>query len=272
MKCRICKNQVIYIFNALVINKYDVKYYQCVNCRFIQTESPYWLKEAYQSAITKLDIGLINRNIEFSNVFESIFISGIFNPDGRFLDFGGGYGMFVRLMRDKGFDYYRYDIYCQNLFAEFFDYSDLATHQKFDALTAFEVFEHLENPQDGVSEMLSFSDILIFSTELQPTGKLNPDTWWYFVPETGQHVSFYSIESLEEIAKINALYLYSNNRNLHILSKTKLKLNPFKLEVKRNYINILIKTIDKYFNQNERSRRKSLLMADFEYIKNNLLG
>ena len=54
--------------------------------------------------------------------------------------------MFVRIMRDKGFNFYRQDIHCQNLFAKHFDISNIKITEKFDLLTAIEVFEHLEDP------------------------------------------------------------------------------------------------------------------------------
>jgi len=37
------------------------------------------------------------------------------NPDGIFLDYAAGYGLFVRLMRDAGYNFRWSDLYCQNL-------------------------------------------------------------------------------------------------------------------------------------------------------------
>ncbi len=58
MISKITAGQTKLLFTAKVLGKYDVQYYQCVITGFIQTEEPYWLEEAYSSAITKLDIGL----------------------------------------------------------------------------------------------------------------------------------------------------------------------------------------------------------------------
>jgi hypothetical protein len=52
------------------------------------------------------------------------------------------------MMRDKGFNFYLHDTFCNNLFAKHFDISDLPNYNSFDLLTAFEVFEYLENPID----------------------------------------------------------------------------------------------------------------------------
>ena len=76
----------------------------------------------------------------------------------RFLDYGGGYGLFVRMMRDRGFDFYRQDIHCENILADQFDLMDLPAGSKFAMLTAIEVFEHLQDPVAELGYMLQLSD------------------------------------------------------------------------------------------------------------------
>lgn len=267
MNCKICNNLSQTVFVKTVLKKHEVRYYKCTRCNFIQTEKPYWLNEAYQSAITQLDIGLVSRNLYYAEIIEEWFLRGFLNADGKFLDFAGGYGLFVRLMRDRGFDYYRQDLFCENIFAEHFDLNNLPQNQYFEAITAFEVFEHLEDPIDELRKMISYSDIIIFSTELQPSTDQEIGSWWYLTPETGQHISLYSYASLEELAKLEKLYLYSNKRNLHILSKHKLSLNPFK-KPKSNLIAMLNKKLG--FAKNIKLKRESLLDKDFHYIKNNM--
>ncbi|PKP59337.1 MAG: class I SAM-dependent methyltransferase [Candidatus Altiarchaeales archaeon HGW-Altiarchaeales-1] len=192
MTCKICNSDTNEVFEAKILNSYNVKYYKCKHCGFIQTEKPYWLNEAYSSAISSLDVGLVSRNLSFVPITASI-IEKYFKVNGKFLDYGGGTGLFVRLMRDKGFDFYRQDIYCENLFAQNFDINDLDDKKiKFELLTAFEVFEHLKDPLIEIEKMFKLSDSILFSTELQPLENVTPDNWWYFVPETGQHISFYS--------------------------------------------------------------------------------
>lgn len=53
--CKICGNKTSYIFQAKVLGKYDVKYFHCSTCGYIQTEEPYWLDEAYSESISALD-------------------------------------------------------------------------------------------------------------------------------------------------------------------------------------------------------------------------
>ncbi|HET9907228.1 MAG TPA: class I SAM-dependent methyltransferase, partial [Anaerolineales bacterium] len=139
-----------------------------------------------------------------------------YSPDATFLDYGGGNGMFVRMMRDKGFNYYWYDKFASNQFAAGFEASQ---EQKFSLITAFEVFEHLLQPLEAVDEMLRYSDAFIFSTRLLPRWKIMPSEWWYFTLDTGQHVSLYSRDSLKVIAQKFNLNFSSNGISLHVLSK-----------------------------------------------------
>ncbi|NCC71212.1 methyltransferase domain-containing protein, partial [bacterium] len=225
MKCKICQHNLEPLFNDNVLNKYSIQYYQCPNCEFIQTEKPYWLEEAYQNAITDLDLGLVSRNIEFSNRIYQI-ISNSLNYKKVFLDYAGGYGLFVRLMRDKGLDFYHYDKYCQNILATNYDLDKLKIKNKFQAVTALEFFEHLENPLTEIKKILTFSDTIIFSTELIPKKIITyADDWWYFSQETGQHIAFYSQKTFQFIAKLFKVNYY-NQDNLHIFSHKSLN-NPF---------------------------------------------
>ena len=190
MGCNVCGMPNVSFGNARMLQKYDVEYLRCTSCGFIETEKPYWLNEAYSSPIAKSDIGLVARNLSLSRVASSI-ICSLFNPDGRFVDYGGGYGLFVRLMRDLGLDFYRYDKFCENLFAAPFDIPFL--ENRYEAVTAFEVFEHLHCPLEGIEEMLSLSRNILFTTQIVPSDNPAPTAWWYYGLDHGQHVSFYSV-------------------------------------------------------------------------------
>lgn len=278
--CKICNSNTVKIFSGKILNKYKIDYFKCDKCCFVQTENPYWLNESYSSAIAHTDIGLISRNLSFQNVTSWI-IRSYFDYNSKFLDYAGGYGLFVRLMRDKGFDFYRQDIYCENHFAKYFDISELNKFSKFELITAFEVFEHLVDPIKEISEIFKSSDVIFFSTELQPHYKMNSTAdWWYFAEETGQHISFYTIKSLEIIAKKMNCDLYSNDRNLHILTRKKLNSNPFEEWEKSNKNILIIRSLYKVIRFietriNKKSNNvhmKSLLMKDFEYVKNKING
>lgn len=263
MNCKVCQTKSEIIFHSIILNKYGTKFYQCPNCQFIQTEEPFWLEEAYSSVIASLDTGYVNRNLDMSSM-TNLIIKYFFSSKGRFLDYGGGYGLFVRLMRDMGYDYYLNDQYCDNLFAQYFEIKDLSGNKKFELVSAFEVFEHFTDPISEIGKMFEYSDSILFSTSLQPSGKItNVKDWWYFMPETGQHISFYSMDSLKIIAEKFNCFFYSNGRNLHIFTR------------KKHYLNLMRPiTYSYYFKQylfNFLFKRKSLANHDFELIKQELL-
>lgn len=214
IQCNICHSDSQLLEKAVILDKYNVQYYSCTSCGFIQTETPYWLDEAYSSVIARSDIGLIGRNIKFSK-FCSALIPLFYDPSASFLDYGGGNGMFVRLMRDKGFDFYWQDKYATNQFASGFDAPE---GRKYSLLTSFEVFEHLPHPLEIIEDMFRYSQTIIFSTRVLPRWKVLPPEWWYFTLDTGQHVSLYSMESLHCIARKFSVQLSSNGISLHIFS------------------------------------------------------
>jgi hypothetical protein len=261
VSCKICSSVSNKKFEGNILKKYRVRYFQCSNCGFIQTDEAFWLTEAYSSAITTLDIGLLYRN-NYLQPITSAIITSYFNAERLFLDYGGGYGVFTRLMRDKGFNYYRQDIFCENLFAKNFDITDLEEYDKFEVLTAFEVFEHLKDPQEELSKILKLSDNILFSTELPPKQDFTgPDDWWYFMPETGQHISIYSERSLQHLANRNNLFFYTNGKNLHLFTKKRLNASMFKLLTRYK--------IARAFNY-MKSRRKTLLDSDYQLMLHTL--
>jgi len=216
-----------YTFSANLLSKHDVSYYKCLNCGLLQTEKPYWLDEAYDSAIASLDVGLVQRNLKLSGTVSKI-VSAYFDPLAKYLDFAGGYGLFVRLMRDKGYDFYRHDKYCENIFSEYFDEPSLSSDVlHFELVTAFEVFEHVYDPVAELVKLFELTDTVLFTTELLPSGINSIDDWWYFVPETGQHITFYTALSLRKMADKLSVNYYSDEKSLHMMTRKEFDINPF---------------------------------------------
>ena len=55
--CRLCAGTVEPAFRKRVLERYSVTFFRCLTCESLQTERPYWLAEAYQSALAGSDTG-----------------------------------------------------------------------------------------------------------------------------------------------------------------------------------------------------------------------
>lgn len=220
----------------------------------MQTEEPYWLDEAYSQPVSDYDIGSVNRAFVNSAISER-YILQHFDCNARFVDYGAGYGIMVRRMRDLGFDFYWFDKYCDNLFARNLE-ADISGKTRYELLTAFEVFEHLENPRGEMEMMLAVTDNILFSTELIPPDNPRPGEWWYYFPLHGQHITFYTGRSLESLAEHFDLHLTTDGARLHLLTKAPLR----ELSTRQRFAM-------KYFGGVSHLRRKlvkqSLLLDDF---------
>lgn len=267
MNCNICNHTSdLFLTSTIFKEKTKISYYKCSNCGFIQTEEPYWLEKAYSDVIAKTDIGLIFRNIVFSNIIESV-LDQYFNDLKKALDYGGGLGMFTRIMRDKGYNFLWYDDYCENIFVQTFE-GKLDT--KYDMITAFEVFEHLPKTNETLEMLLKITDTLIFSTELSDN-VTDFENWWYRAEASGQHISFHTSKSLKYLADKHKLnYLTLNNKSIHIFTKKNINATEFNLLF--NYSNSLMDRIKRRLIKRTKPTKSSLLQKDFEKIINTVLN
>jgi hypothetical protein len=115
--CRLCGAEACGLFQDIVLKKYSVAYFRCGQCDLIQAEQPYWLQEAYATAICASDTGAIARNVRTARLTSALARLLGMTPASRCLDFGGGHGVFVRMMRDRGFRFEWSDSYAKNLYA-----------------------------------------------------------------------------------------------------------------------------------------------------------
>lgn len=253
MTCRICASPVVHFAKATVLKKYEVQYFKCERCGFVQTEQPYWLEEAYSDAIVDIDIGPVNRGIQGAEKAKALIVC-FFKAHEKFVDYGAGYGIFVRMMRDLGLNFYYYDKHCENIFAKGFEVTE---SEHYELLTAFEVFEHLENPVEELQKMLAYSRNIFFTTELMPSSYPKPTEWWYYALDYGQHISIYTHESLRILAEHVGLNFYSNGF-FHLITEKKISNRVFHLVLNNNFSGMLGKRLGSHRGIG------SLLLSDFK--------
>lgn len=256
MMCPISGSLMRPVFSEIVLGKYDVGYYYSEESGLLKTEKPYWLDESYQDAISCTDTGLVARNNSNSKHLE-VLLECLYSGKGKFLDIAGGYGLLTRLLRDKGFDCYTTDRYCANIFAKSFEPSP---GFKANAMFAFEVLEHLEDPFEFLNEIFDMYECrtLIFST-VTFSGGIPPNDWWYFSFETGQHISFYQSRTLSMLAERLGCKYFQLGENFHII--TDIKFNSL--------VNIILfnKIFKKVFSVFARNKRREYSKTWSDHLK-----
>jgi hypothetical protein len=201
-------------FRAVLLRKHEVQYFRCASCGLLKTEKPHWLAEAYTSAIADTDTGLVARNLGNRALLEPV-LHRLFGGGGRFLDLAGGHGLLTRLLRDVGIDCYTTDPYCENLFAKGFEPRD---GFRADALFAFEVLEHLEDPLTFLREAFRrYGSRTLFFSTLHYGEEVPPLDWWYYGFDSGTHITFYQLRTLARLAQAVGLG-YHQLGGLHLFT------------------------------------------------------
>ena len=230
--CRICSSKnTRKIFETKVL-QYDISYFECDVCQYVQTEKPYWLDQAYRSAIGGADTGILDRNYTCAKRTTNI-CALLSIKDQPIIDYAGGYGLFVRLMRDIGFNTFWQDKYCQNLIAQGFESNKtIGRPALLTAFEVFEVFEHLDTPLADINAMFETCDNVLFSTLLIPQPTPQIEDWWYYAAEYGQHIGFFRHATLRYIADKHNKNFYSYGSSIHLFTDKKVSPFIFKIFMK----------------------------------------
>jgi hypothetical protein len=234
--CRVCGNDSIYLFQGRILKDNRINYFECTSCEYVQTEHPYWLEEAYAEPINQTDTGILLRNQNNAKyVLSTLLTLGL--PKSSIVDYAGGYGILVRLLRDYGVDAFWMDLYTQNIFSKGFEYSSINEHKPIKLTTAFEVFEHLVYPSAELDKLFSVSPNVLFSTSLINKPAPSQSSWYYYGKDHGQHIGFFRAKTLSYLAKKHNKYLVSDGKSLHLFSE-----NPVNIHFWRNLVRVKIIT------------------------------
>lgn len=214
-RCKVCQGPATHFGVIRVLGSHDAEYLRCTACGYLWADAPHWLAEAYSQAIAALDTGIVVRNLWLADACCALLGSSLRGVR-TLVDYGGGTGLLVRTLRDRGHDAWWMDAYCENLLAAGFE---AVPGAHYDLLTAFELVEHLPDPMEGFRRMRALAPRLLLSTDLQPGDGTDLRAWRYLAPEAGQHIGFFTRRSLEIVGEQLGLRLSSNGSNLHVLAE-----------------------------------------------------
>lgn len=196
MNCRLCSGATKPMFTLRVLDKYDVGYFECLECGSLMTEEPYWLAEAYAPKGVGYDTGAAQRELGNVLMMHAIFDLLEITKETKCVDIGSGTGLFARMMRDRGYDFTAQDAYTAPHYMDQFPMQTLSDAK---IITAFEVAEHMRSPGVTFDSMFcGRPDYVFISTDVwagQGSG------WGYLNPLQGQHVFLYSFQAIKKIAE-----------------------------------------------------------------------
>lgn len=251
--CPVCEHEAAIFDTGTVLGRYDATFRRCPRCGTIFADDPHWLAEAYLDSIALQDLGLPSRNVQLSHV-TALLLRTAFPAAQRFLDYGAGNGMFVRLMRDAGFDFRYADPHGPNIFAAGHE-APLDGSSKFDLATAFEVLEHLRSPLTELQQMSALSPALFVTTTCLPDPAPLLSEWWYYGLDAGQHITFYTPRALDLLAE-RLGFRRTSRGSYHLLASRKVSSFALRVATSSRVSHHLYPIV----------RRRSLLERDYEEL------
>ena len=228
--CKICGHSSIF-FGQVDFNKHcdearsgklppagiPVTYLQCTACGFLFTRDfDTWSHSDFGEKIYNAEYAFVDPDFaERRPAANASYLTqtfGSYRQKIRILDYGGGEGRLMDLLRAEGFRRV-------NTYDPFSSKHNMNDGQKYDLITAFEVFEHVPDPvatMRDITKRLKPESLLLFSTLLQPDDLAQTGLdWWYAGPRNG-HISLHSKLSLALLLKQFGLTLASANQGLHL--------------------------------------------------------
>lgn len=190
---------------------------RCTTCGFLAVVEPTWLEQSFLDELNSLDIGSVDRCGVVVDFLEVIVRSERLTGQ-TVLDWGGGYGLLTRMARERGIKCVNFDPYVKDLFS---GPASVQSPVASGLAVASEVFLHLTDPLAALLELLDQADTVVITAVVPPV-ELTAD-WWYLMPETGQHVSFFPVSSLEAMARISSTHLATDGRFFHVFSRRPLR-------------------------------------------------
>jgi len=195
-----------------------IYYALCENCQFcFAPEIAAWSAAEFEEKIYNKDYILVDPDyVEVRPRGNAATILSMFGQAGlplRHLDYGAGSGVLSKLLNTANFQSASYDPFVDRQV-------DIGQLGKFDLITAFEVFEHVPDVAQLMTNLMALlapDGIVLLSTllsdnHIQAKTRIN---WWYASPRNG-HISLFSKKSLFLLAHRYGLNFGSFSEGFHV--------------------------------------------------------
>jgi hypothetical protein len=208
---------VCYKFCSVVLEKIRANYYECLNCHMLRSDhldgDACNLADVY-GIENKLDLdaGAAWRQYCVVRRIEKLVRYQMIKPRTKtikVLDLGGGSGFIGSYLAFRlGWDAYTYDPFSKPSYSPgrfLREWPSVQSKGPFDLIIATEVFEHFLRPREEISrmaEILAPSRSYIYITTKLYTPGVVDASWPYLAGMSGQHVCFYSKDSVKLIARL----------------------------------------------------------------------
>lgn len=227
MNCPICNSNLV----TKKFSKKNKGFYYCNNCKItfqypiIKKEINQYYKNQYYSKNERTSAQFINwlTKEKYRQYIKKL---KKYQSDGDLLDIGAGYGYFVKICNENGYNAFGVEpnknsvAYAKNelntkLDCKFFD-KNYRKKIKFDIITNFHVIEHVLNPIDfieNINKKLKKGGILFLETPNINSFNSNllKENWPFILPN--EHLFYFSFESLIPILENNGFKVLETIRS-----------------------------------------------------------
>jgi len=230
-KVAMVRDQSITANNYSVLNPFRT-WKECADCGLIfagNMPSPEALDKYYSAHYIQMQEGGKNYAISEAGNEKEYFrrsknridrIGDVAGKKGRLLDIGAGMGTFAKVAADNGWDVeglefseerVAYAKKTHGITLKQQDFFELDTVVKYDAITMFEVIEHLIRPWDALAKcaaLLNGNGILVIATpfrdsEFVKTRQISEDFWW----NEPSHLTYMDTQTLINACAKHGLHL-----------------------------------------------------------------
>lgn len=211
--CKVCASACEGRFELLLQRRYHATLYRCPECLFEFVDDPTWLQKSFDHRLNSMDVGSVDRSLLVAQFLLGLTMA-CRSKSWKILDVGGGDGLLVRYLRDRGTDARFTDPFSVPVY----DVGPMIkSSDQFELGVMSEVALHLADPVNSFRSVLNHCERLLFTAVIPPDPL--PRDWWYLMPNTGQHVSFYRVSTIERIAFELGCHWCSDGKFFHYISR-----------------------------------------------------